>query len=63
MYQSVFRPDLLAGQVHLVTGGGTGIGRAIAHELASLGAHVVLAARREEKLQATAEEIRGAGGE
>lgn len=62
MYQSVFRADLLAGQVHLVTGGGTGIGRAIAHELASLGAHVVLAARREEKLQATAEEIRGAGG-
>ncbi|MGE0708703.1 MAG: SDR family oxidoreductase [Planctomycetota bacterium] len=59
----MFRPDLLRGQVIVVTGGGTGIGRTIAHELASLGAHVVLAARREEKLAATAAEIAAAGGE
>ena len=43
-YHSIFRPGLFAGQTIVVTGGGTGIGRAVAHELASLGAHVVLAA-------------------
>lgn len=56
-YASVFRPDLFSGQVVLVTGGGTGIGRCIAHELAALGATVVLAARREEPLRGTAGEI------
>lgn len=61
-YQSVFRADLLAGQVILVTGGGTGIGRAIAHEVASLGAHVVLAARKLENLEATRDELAAAAG-
>ena len=41
-YDSVFRPDLFRGQTHIVTGGGSGIGRCTAHELAALGAHVVL---------------------
>jgi len=45
-----------------VTGGGTGIGRCIAHELASLGATAVLAARREEPLRRTVGEIEAAGG-
>ena len=45
-YQSVFRPGLFAGQVIVVTGGGSGIGRCIAHELAALGAHVVLIGRK-----------------
>jgi citronellol/citronellal dehydrogenase len=61
-YDSIFRPGLFDGQVALVTGGGTGIGRCIAHELAALGATVVLAARREEQLEATAREIAEAGG-
>lgn len=61
-YQSVFRADLLAGQVILITGGGTGIGRAIAHEVASLGAHVILAARKLENLETTRDEIAAAAG-
>jgi citronellol/citronellal dehydrogenase len=61
-FRSVFRPDLFAGQVILVTGGGTGIGRCTAHELAALGATVVVAARRKEKLDETAAEIADAGG-
>ncbi len=61
-YRSVFRDDLFAGQVVMVTGGGTGIGRCCAHELASLGATVVLAARRPDPLERTAGEIRDAGG-
>ena len=62
-YRSAFRPDLLDGQVMVVTGGGSGIGRCTAHELASLGAHVVLVGRKLEKLQATAAEIVADGGQ
>lgn len=62
-YQSVFAPGLLRGQVILVTGGGSGIGRCTAHELASLGAHVVLVGRNPDKLSATAQEIIGDGGQ
>jgi citronellol/citronellal dehydrogenase len=62
-YQSVFRNDLFAGQTIIVTGGGSGIGRCTAHELASLGAHVVLVGRKLEKLEAVAAEIREDGGE
>ena len=51
-YRSVFRPDLFAGQVHWVTGGGSGIGRCVAHELASLGATVVISGRTQDKLDA-----------
>ena len=51
-YRSVFRPGLFAGQTIIVTGGGSGIGRCIAHELASLGAALALVGRKVEKLQA-----------
>lgn len=44
---AVFRPDLLAGKVALVTGGGTGIGAAVARELVRLGASVTIASRKE----------------
>jgi hypothetical protein len=45
-YASVFRPGLFAGQLIWVTGGGSGIGRCVAHELASLGAHVLISGRK-----------------
>lgn len=61
-FQSIFRSDLFDAQVMIVTGGGTGIGRCIAHELAALGAHVILAARRQEPLDAVSAEIAEAGG-
>jgi citronellol/citronellal dehydrogenase len=62
-FDSIFRPGLFDEQVILVTGGGTGIGRCIAHELASLGATPVIAARREAPLQQVVGEIRDAGGQ
>jgi citronellol/citronellal dehydrogenase len=61
-YASVFRKDLFAGEVHIVTGGGSGIGRCTAHELASLGATVVIVGRREAKLDAVVGEILDDGG-
>jgi citronellol/citronellal dehydrogenase len=56
-YQSVFTPGLFAGQVALVTGAGSGMGRCMAHELASLGATVVLVGRTLSKLQKVEQEI------
>lgn len=61
-YRSVFRPGLFAGQVIIVSGGGTGIGRCTAHELASLGASVALVGRRAEKLTRVVDEITADGG-
>jgi citronellol/citronellal dehydrogenase len=61
-YRSVFRDGLFAGRHIIVTGGGSGIGRCTAHELAALGAQVGLVGRRVEKLAAVAAEIVSAGG-
>jgi citronellol/citronellal dehydrogenase len=61
-YRSVLRPGLFAGQVHWVTGGGSGIGRCVAHELASLGATVVISGRSADKLARVQAEIAEDGG-
>ncbi|HEA53938.1 hypothetical protein LCGC14_0738290 [marine sediment metagenome] len=61
-YQSVFHPDLFKGQTFIVTGGGSGIGRCTAHELASLGARVALVGRKVEKVEAVKAEILEDGG-
>ncbi|MGH8706321.1 MAG: SDR family oxidoreductase [Burkholderiales bacterium] len=56
-YRSIFRPALFEGQVAVVTGGGSGLGRCTAHELAALGARVALVGRRIEKLNQVRAEI------
>lgn len=61
-YRSVFRPGLFGGQVCWVTGGGSGIGRCVAHELASLGAQVLISGRSADKLERVAAEITEDGG-
>lgn len=62
-YQSVLRDGLFKDRVIVVTGGGSGIGRCTAHELASLGARVVLIGRKPEKLERVRAEIQEDGGE
>jgi citronellol/citronellal dehydrogenase len=59
----VFAPGLLSGQVALVTGGGTGLGKATALELARCGATVTIAGRRAEVVKNAAVEIGEHSGE
>lgn len=60
---SPFRSDLLREQVAIITGGGTGIGRAIALELVQCGARVAICGRRREPLAQVAAEITAGGGD
>jgi NAD(P)-dependent dehydrogenase (short-subunit alcohol dehydrogenase family) len=53
MPSKLFAPALLAGQVAIVTGGGSGLGRATALELTACGASVVVCGRRQEPLDET----------
>jgi citronellol/citronellal dehydrogenase len=61
-YRSVFAPGLFEGQTVVVTGGGSGIGRCTAHELAALGAHLAITGRKIDKLEKVKAEIAAAGG-
>jgi citronellol/citronellal dehydrogenase len=61
-YNSIYRRDLFRDHVVVVTGGGSGIGRCTAHELASLGAHVAIVGRDETKLERVRGEIESDGG-
>lgn len=58
-YQSVLRPGIFTGKTILVTGAGSGFGRCIAHELAALGAKVLMMGRTEAKLATVKAEIEG----
>lgn len=60
--RSIYRDDLFHGRHAFVTGGGTGIGFAIAAELRLLGAHVTIGSRSEDKLQKGAEQLRDLQG-
>lgn len=56
--RSVFRPGLLRGKSAVVTGGGSGIGFAIAQELLQLGCSVVISSRNVQRLQEAQERLR-----
>jgi NAD(P)-dependent dehydrogenase (short-subunit alcohol dehydrogenase family) len=60
---SIFRDGLLEGKTAFVTGGGSGIGQRMAERFASHGAKVMLAGRKQDKLDAAAQAIRSSGGE
>jgi len=62
-FRPVLAPDAHAGSVALVTGGGTGIGRATALELARTGARVAVCGRRPEPLEAVRAELAAAGAD
>ncbi len=61
--QSPLRAGLFDGRVVVVTGGGTGIGRAIALEMSALGAHIAVCGRRPEPVNEVAELITARGGQ
>lgn len=61
-YHSIYHAGLFDGQVIIVTGGGSGIGRATAHELSALGATVAIVGRDPEKLEKVKAEIEAEGG-
>ncbi|MEC0090539.1 SDR family oxidoreductase [Paenibacillus macquariensis] len=58
-----FAKDLLKDKVVLITGGATGLGRAMGEQFLELGAKLAIASRREETLRTAAEELSIHGGE
>jgi citronellol/citronellal dehydrogenase len=61
-YNSIYRRDLFRDHIFVITGGGSGIGRCTAHELAYLGAHVAIVGRNAAKLERVRSEIEDDGG-
>lgn len=61
-YQSIFKSDAFTDKVIIITGGGSGIGRCTAHELAALGATVIMTGRTLDKLEKVKNEIIEDGG-
>lgn len=61
-FKSALAPDVLRGKTAWITGGGTGLGRAMALRFAALGAAVAVSGRRQEPLDGVVAEIVGAGG-
>ena len=59
--KSPFAPGLFDGQVAIITGGGTGIGYAVAEELLGLGAKVAIASRKPEHYESAIERLRSLG--
>ena len=60
-FQPALRADLLRGRTAWITGGGTGLGRAMALRFAALGADISLSGRRREPLESVAKEIEAVG--
>ncbi|MET0369813.1 MAG: SDR family oxidoreductase [Sphingobium sp.] len=61
-YATIFKPGLFEGRTVIITGGGSGIGRCVGHEIAALGGQVWLLGRDQAKLDAVVAEIRATGG-
>lgn len=61
-YRSILHPEIFKNRTIIVTGGGSGIGRCTAHEVASLGANTILIGRNKEKLERVQQEIIEDGG-
>jgi NAD(P)-dependent dehydrogenase (short-subunit alcohol dehydrogenase family) len=59
----MFQPDLLRDKVILITGGGSGLGRAMGDRFLSLGARLAIAGRREDVLRTAASEMTGTEGD
>lgn len=62
MVQGALKADALQGKTVVVTGGGTGLGKAMAHYFSELGANLIISSRKLDVLQATAKEINDATG-
>ncbi len=59
----MFQEDLLKNKTIIITGGGTGLGKSMAHRFGELGANLVITSRKQEVLDATAIELRETGAE